>query len=141
MNSFIGFFGHKLIMEFSFLPQNLAEVFGFFALIFILMLAFYFLAVAVQHRIRPEDESHCRQNGGIPKQVGRACLQGHNEIGRSNRQNETLAVWQLQVVRRYMLPVMVHRSAFPYTSDRYGDHTIYGKAVARFWTEVCWCIC
>lgn len=60
----------------------------------------FFGAVAAQHRARPEDESHCRQNGGIPKQVGRACLQGHDEIGRSNRQNETLAVWQPQVVRR-----------------------------------------
>ncbi|WP_217526173.1 hypothetical protein [Vibrio cholerae] len=30
-------------MEFSFPPQNLAEVFGFFAVMFIVMLAFYFL--------------------------------------------------------------------------------------------------
>ncbi|MDO6681528.1 hypothetical protein Q4551_04450 [Oceanobacter sp. 5_MG-2023] len=30
-------------MEFSFPPQNLAEVFGFFAMMFIVMLAFYFL--------------------------------------------------------------------------------------------------
>ncbi|WP_336934647.1 hypothetical protein [Vibrio cholerae] len=29
-------------MEFSFPPQNLAEVFGFFAVMFIVMLAFYF---------------------------------------------------------------------------------------------------
>lgn len=42
----------------------------------------FFWAVAAQHRTRPEDESHCLQNGGIPKQVGRACLQGHDEIGR-----------------------------------------------------------
>ncbi|HCG9188123.1 TPA: hypothetical protein NJ608_005180 [Vibrio parahaemolyticus] len=30
-------------MEFNFPPQNLAEVFGFFAVMFIVMLAFYFL--------------------------------------------------------------------------------------------------
>ncbi|AVH26900.1 MULTISPECIES: hypothetical protein [Vibrio harveyi group] len=30
-------------MEFSFPPQNLAEVFGFFAVMLIVMLAFYFL--------------------------------------------------------------------------------------------------
>lgn len=29
-------------MEFNFPPQNLAEVFGFFAVMFIVMLAFYF---------------------------------------------------------------------------------------------------
>jgi len=89
-------------MEFNFPPQNLAEVFGFFAVMFIVMLALYFFgAMAAQHRARPEDESHCRQNGGIPKQAGRACLQGHDEIGRSNRQNETLAVWPTQVVRKH----------------------------------------
>lgn len=44
----------------------------------------FFGAVAAQHRTRPEDERHCRQNGGIPKQVGRARLQGHDEIGRAN---------------------------------------------------------
>nr|ELR5256751.1 hypothetical protein [Providencia rettgeri] len=31
----------SLIMEFNFPPQNLAEVFGFFAVMFIVMLAFY----------------------------------------------------------------------------------------------------
>ncbi|ENY6167201.1 hypothetical protein ACFZI2_000217 [Vibrio fluvialis] len=30
-------------MEFNFPPQNLAEVFGFFAVMFIVMLAYYFL--------------------------------------------------------------------------------------------------
>ncbi len=30
-------------MEFSFPPQNIAEVFGFFAVMFIVMLALYFL--------------------------------------------------------------------------------------------------
>ncbi len=30
-------------MEFNFPPQNLAEVFGFFAVMFIVMLALYFL--------------------------------------------------------------------------------------------------
>lgn len=30
-------------MEFNFPPQNLAEVFGFFTVMFIVMLVFYFL--------------------------------------------------------------------------------------------------
>ncbi len=56
---------------------------------------------AVAAHTRSEDESHCRQNGGISKQVGRACLQRHDEIGRSNGQNETLAVWPTKVERKY----------------------------------------
>ncbi|WP_275723874.1 hypothetical protein [Vibrio furnissii] len=35
-------------MEFNFPPQNLAEVFGFFAVMFIVMLAFYFLGLWLQ---------------------------------------------------------------------------------------------
>lgn len=93
-------------MEFSFPPQNLAEVFGFFAVMFIVMLAFYFLGQWL-HSTRPEDESHCRQNGGIPKQAGRACLQGYDEIGRSNRQYETLAVWPTQVVRKKVFSTLL----------------------------------
>ncbi|ELS3154313.1 hypothetical protein R5D70_003709 [Vibrio parahaemolyticus] len=36
-------------MEFSFPPQNLAEVFGFFAVMFIVMLALYFLGQSLHN--------------------------------------------------------------------------------------------
>ncbi|MDF4711487.1 hypothetical protein P3564_24015, partial [Vibrio parahaemolyticus] len=38
-------------MEFNFPPQNLAELFGFFAVMFIVMLAFYFFGQWL-HNIR-----------------------------------------------------------------------------------------
>ncbi|EGQ7904163.1 hypothetical protein ACSG4G_003449 [Vibrio parahaemolyticus] len=38
-------------MEFNFPPQNLAEVFGFFAVMFIVMLAFYFLGLLLHNTI------------------------------------------------------------------------------------------
>ncbi len=38
---------------------------------FMIMLVITFVVIAAQHQTRPEDESHSRQNGGVPKQVGR----------------------------------------------------------------------
>ncbi len=61
-------------MEFNFPPQNLAEVIGFFAVMFIVMLAFYFLGQWL----------HSTGHGPKMKAIAGACLQGHDEIGRSN---------------------------------------------------------
>ncbi|EJR0962613.1 hypothetical protein ACXLPV_003063 [Vibrio parahaemolyticus] len=38
-------------MEFNFPPQNLAEVFGFFSVMFIVMLAFYFLGQLLHNTV------------------------------------------------------------------------------------------
>ncbi len=45
-------------MEFNFPPQNLAEVFGFFAVMFIVMLAFYFLGQWLHNTVSDSSEPY-----------------------------------------------------------------------------------
>ncbi|MFH4743981.1 hypothetical protein [Vibrio diabolicus] len=78
-------------MEFNFPPQNLAEVFGFFAVMFIVMLAFYFLGQWLHNTVYGPKMKATADKMEVPQNRLAACI--YKDMTRSVDQIDKMRRW------------------------------------------------